>query len=79
MYRDEMHFLRKWRKAVVHYGTDWGVEFVAVEGLTLCLVVYQSRRDDPMSAQGGANVSGANVAQPWDVKVVRRETPKGWP
>ena len=78
MCRDEMHFLRKWPKAVVHYGTDGGVRFAVVEWLALCLVVFQSRRDDPMSAQGGANVSETNVAQPWDGKIFHNRTPKGW-
>ena len=57
----------------------WGVQFAAVEWSALCLFLFQSRRDDPKTAQGGAHVSGANVAQPWDSKTLDRRTPKGWP
>jgi hypothetical protein len=44
MYRDEMHFLRKWPKAAVDYEIDWGVQLATAERLALCLVVFQSRR-----------------------------------
>ena len=79
LFAGSLHFLGKRPRVVTDFGTDWGVQFAAVEWSALCLFLFQSRRDDPMSAQGGAHASGANVAQPWDSKTLDSRTPKGWP
>jgi hypothetical protein len=54
------------------------VHIAAIEWTTSCLF-FQSRRDHPKLAQGGANVSETNVAQPWDEKIFHNRTPKGCP
>ena len=55
------------------------IHIAVIEWITSCLFFLQSRRDDPKLAQGGANVSETNVAQPWDGEIVYKRTPKGWP